>query len=579
MMLITEKKINITDFKKNYKFIIGIVFFGLIITALVYGYYQSIHKLTLSSEIANQKSRAKVLVQKIENYAAVASQIGRTLQNHFNQSNYDQKQIEKFLTESVLSGPEKIIYGVGVSFEPYQFNKNNKFFGPYVHRILQDPSKIILTYEWSTDSYEYTKQGWYKKGISAAEHGVYVEPYFDIDLVYVTLATPFYNSKNKAMGVICVDMVLPQLQKIIDDINSENQEIIYIQSREGFLLAHPQKDLFFAKNKSSKNKSLIHLKTDEFKKILNEQMTDHALIVYKETIADLGWDVIVETQKYYIFKESTRLAWIMFFSLCFLWFVIFLTIYFYVRARKIKFSNKKKNKEHQIQLLNTSRLATLGEFSSGLGHEVNNPLSIVFGKTDLLIDKIENKNIEHSQIVDELKKIKLNAERISKIIKGLRTFSRDGEKDPFIQAFVSEIFVDTFALSSERIKSKKIKFNLINKAEGIKVLCRPSQISQVLLNLLNNSIDAIEKQSMPWISVDVQVSTDIQIIVTDSGLGISPAIVEKIMNPFFTTKDVGRGTGLGLSISYGIIKDHHGELVYNENCKNTQFIIHLPKPA
>lgn len=571
--------INRSDFKKNYKFITGIILFGLIITGLVYGYYQSIYKLTLNSEIANQKSRAKVLVQKIENYSAVANQIGRTLKKHFDQSNYDKKQIENFLTESVLSGPEKIIYGVGISYEPYQFNKMNKFFGPYVHRDLQNPSKAILTYEWSSNSYEYTKQGWYKKGISAPPEGVYVEPYFDVDLVYVTLATPFYNTKNQAMGVICVDMVLPQLQKIIDDINSDSEEILYIQSRAGFLLAHPQKDLFFEKNKSLKSKTLIHFRINEFKELISDQKTNHDFIAYKETIADLGWEVVVETGKAFVFKESVRLGQIMFFSLCFLWSVIFVTIHFYIRSRKINFLNKQKNREHQIQLLNTSRLATLGEFSSGLGDEVNNPLSIVFGKTDLLIDKIENKKIEQFQIVEELKKIKSNAERISQIIRGLRTFSRDGEKDPFIQVFISELFIDTFALSSERIKSKNIKFNLINKAEGVKVLCRPSQISQVLLNLLNNSIDAIEKKSMPWISVDVQVSTDIQIIITDSGLGIPPEIAEKIMNPFFTTKDVGRGTGLGLSISYGIIKDHQGELIYNQNSKNTQFIIHLPKPA
>ena len=108
--------------------------------------------------------------------------------------------------------------------------------------------------------------------------------------------------------------------------------------------------------------------------------------------------------------------------------------------------------------------------------------------------------------------------------------------------------------------------------------CRSTQIEQVLLNLLSNSYDAIVNTPGPWILIVVKSNGQTaEISVTDSGKGIAPEIVSKIMQPFYTTKEVGKGTGLGLSISLGIIKSHHGEFYYDQNSKNTRFVIQLPK--
>ncbi len=568
--------ITMTDIKNNIRPIAGLILLGLAITFSMISYYNSIYNLRLSSEISNQKSRAEVIAQRIESYSAVASQLGRTLQNHFSKSKLNQKEIEEFLIESVKSGPEKLIYGVGIFFEPYKMIKNKKFFGPYAHRKLNDVSEIQITYEWSTDAYNYHQQGWYKKGLLASKDGVFVEPYFDTDLVYVTLVTPLYDTQNKILAVISVDMVLPQLQLIIDEINVDDHEIIYIQSRNGFLLAHPQKDLFYEKNKSFRSKSLIDFKIEDFKESISSKIDANDMLVYTETIPDLGWQVVVESQKIFVLKDSARLLHILYFYAIFLWLSVLLASYFCMRAYRIKSENKRREAEQQAQLLNSSRLATLGEFSSGIAHEINNPLAIIYGKSELLLSKIEKKSANESEIIIGLEKIKLNADRITKIMRGLKTFARDGKNDPCVTISLKDLFSETFSMAKERLSLKNIKFE-IKDFDDVKIFCRPNQISQVLLNLLNNSIDAIESQALPWISIEVHCNQEIQILFTDSGSGITEDIALNMMNSFYTTKDFGKGTGLGLSISEAIMKEHQGSLVYNRGSANTQFILQLPK--
>lgn len=563
-------------FKENYKFILSVLFLGLVVSSLMVGYYKSIHQLILDSEILNQKMRARVLIEKVENYAVVVNQLSHSLQIHFTNSKSSSKEIEQFLIETVKASPMNLIYGVGVWYQPYQYDKTKKLVSSYVHRQINDSSKVVVTDEWNTEAYNYPEQDWYQKGFLEPEQGVYVEPYFDADQIYMTKSTAFFDAQKKIKGIISVDMVLPQLQSLIDELNKNDQEIIYIQSRGGYLLAHPSKNIFLDKIKNLKNKSLIDFKISDLKKEISQKEKAEDILTYSEVISKLDWTVTVESQKNFILKDSIRLFKIISLGICFLWVCLFSAIYFYIKSKKTKQENDKKTAEQQVRLLSSSRLATLGEFSSGVAHEINNPLGIIYGKTDLLIGKIEKNLIDLSSVSAELQKIKLNADRIAKIVRGLKTFSRDGHGDPFSKVLLKDLFIDTFSISSERLKSKNIKFDIIGFDE-VMINCRPTQISQVLLNLLSNSIDAIELRPKPWILIQVKVEQDVQILITDSGLGISKSHAEKIMDPFYTTKEAGKGTGLGLSISESIIKEHKGSLQYNRASANTQFIIRLPK--
>lgn len=236
-----------------------------------------------------------------------------------------------------------------------------------------------------------------------------------------------------------------------------------------------------------------------------------------------------------------------------------------------------KVEEKTMQIVNSEKMASLGEMASGMAHEINNPLAIILGLCDQTLHRLEVDREAQDQNIKSLEKIANMAQRIAKTVKGLKTFSRSGDKDSFVETKFSEILTDTLELCSERFKKGGIEL-ILGDFGNDSLPCRAVQISQVILNLLNNSYDAVQALAEKWVKIDVvNTGSSIQIQITDSGTGIPPQIVDKLMQPFFTTKEVGKGTGLGLSISKGIAEDHGGRLFVDSTCKNTRFIFELKK--
>ena len=230
----------------------------------------------------------------------------------------------------------------------------------------------------------------------------------------------------------------------------------------------------------------------------------------------------------------------------------------------------------QAKLVSYAKMATLGEMASGIAHEINNPLAIIVGKTGLLIRQMKTGSVDSIKVESDLETISNTAYRIAKIIKGLAAFSRNSENDPLEPSRVSKIIEDTISLCGERLKNHGVEVRVYCEDDST-IECRAAQISQVLMNLIGNAFDAIESQSKKWIEIHAaREDNQVKIRVIDSGTGIPPQIVDRMMNPFFTTKEVGRGTGLGLSISKGIAESHRGALVYDPSCLNTCFELKLP---
>lgn len=239
---------------------------------------------------------------------------------------------------------------------------------------------------------------------------------------------------------------------------------------------------------------------------------------------------------------------------------------------------EKRTKERDIEQLKSfqaSRLASLGEMAGAIAHEINNPLTIIQGHSTLL--KYALKKMDATDLTLKAEKIHETSERIAKIVKGLKSFSRDGTTDAPVLMKVDTFIDDLTQLCLNRANEKKINLEF-HFVPGDIIFGNMTQLGQVLINLINNSIDAVELLREKWIEVSfITIEDKTQISVTDSGSGISESILDKIMNPFFTTKELGKGTGLGLSISHGIVANHRGELYYNHQLKNTQFIIILPR--
>lgn len=231
----------------------------------------------------------------------------------------------------------------------------------------------------------------------------------------------------------------------------------------------------------------------------------------------------------------------------------------------------------QAQAVQAGKMATLGEMASGVAHEINNPLAVISGRVSLMKKRYGGETDVEKKTMIDLDKIEIQVGRITKIVNGLRTFARSSAKDPKVPNSMRKIVEDSVELVVERYLKSEVQIEVV-PFEDIEVSCRQIEISQVLVNLLNNAFDAISNLEVKWIRLSIECDqSKLKIKVTDSGEGIDPEVVDKIMNPFFTTKEIGKGTGLGLSISKGIIEDHGGTIEYNPDSSNTQFVINLPR--
>lgn len=259
-------------------------------------------------------------------------------------------------------------------------------------------------------------------------------------------------------------------------------------------------------------------------------------------------------------------------------------------------------KEAQTKLVHSAKMTSLGQLVAGVAHELNNPIGFIYSNTSHLkdysqklfqiIETAERNPEKIAELKEELdydyikkdlpqliKSCQDGAQRTRDIVLGLRNFSRL-EEAQLKEIDLRESLDTTLEILKGEIKNR---IQIHRQYEPIpKVTCYASQINQVLMNILSNAVQAIQGAGQIWIStLPIPASTSqigrVQISIQDSGMGMSPEVLEKIFEPFFTTKGVGQGTGLGLSISYGIIQNHGGEIqVRSEKGVGTEFTLIIP---
>jgi len=233
-------------------------------------------------------------------------------------------------------------------------------------------------------------------------------------------------------------------------------------------------------------------------------------------------------------------------------------------------------REAHRALLQSAKMSSLGEMASGIAHEINNPLTIIQNMAGLMSGRVEKGEASAQWLKENLLKIENTTQRIAKIIRGLRAFSRNSEADPMLVVKISQIMDETLELCQQKFQSEGIELR-VQVDSNVSLKCRSPQISQVLMNLLSNSYAAIIQLPEKWIEVRTEFEKKSLILtVTDSGKGIPAEIRDRIMDPFFTTKETGSGTGLGLSISKGIVEEHQGQLYYDPSSPRTRFVLKFP---
>ncbi|MEK6773372.1 MAG: CHASE domain-containing protein [Bdellovibrionota bacterium] len=230
----------------------------------------------------------------------------------------------------------------------------------------------------------------------------------------------------------------------------------------------------------------------------------------------------------------------------------------------------------RIRMQAAAKMSLLGEMASGIAHKINTPLATIYGLANLLNEKNEGGTNTKEESRDKLHRIETTTERIAKIVKGLRLFSRNSEGDSKEITSINSIIESTVALCNEKMISECITLQ-IDVDKSLSVYAKEAELSQVLLNLVSNAADAIFNEKNKWIKIEsYQKEASVIIAITDCGGGITKSVAERMMNPFFTTKEVGKGTGLGLSISKNIVESHEGTLEYDSSSLNTRFVITLP---
>lgn len=233
--------------------------------------------------------------------------------------------------------------------------------------------------------------------------------------------------------------------------------------------------------------------------------------------------------------------------------------------------------EAEAKLINATKMSALGEMAGGIAHEINTPLGTIGMIAEQVQELINEETVDRKTVLEMIVIVSETVRRISAIINGLRTFSRDGSQDCLDTASLRQIVDNTLILCKEKLNHASVQIKVIPIPGEMMIHCRAVQISQVLLNLINNACDAILPLQEKWIQIAAeQKGNDVEIFITDSGPGIPEKVRAKLFQPFFTTKEIGKGTGLGLSISKGIIDAHHGTLSVDPACKNTRFVLVLP---
>lgn len=234
--------------------------------------------------------------------------------------------------------------------------------------------------------------------------------------------------------------------------------------------------------------------------------------------------------------------------------------------------------QYQVMLSNTSKLASLGEMAGGMAHEINNPLTTIQLQSDLLKKSLNGDCIDKEIALKRLHVVTESLHRVSKVITNLKQFSRDTSQDPMDSVAIKEVIEQTLSFCKIRFADHGIQIGQLEIPE-IKVQCRPMQLSQAILNLLNNSFESLVRENNKEKTIHIMVEksqNEALIRIMDNGRGVPPDIRGKIFNPFFTTKEIGEGMGLGLNVSLGMIVSQNGTLELDSKSEKTSFLIKLP---
>jgi len=249
-----------------------------------------------------------------------------------------------------------------------------------------------------------------------------------------------------------------------------------------------------------------------------------------------------------------------------------LGVTFNFMADSIKAREDELKQRTQQTIMESERLATIGQLAAGVAHEMNNPLGGILLYSNLLLEKTKEDDLARA----DLQRIVTETERCQKIVQGLLDFSRQTELE-MVAVDVNKIVKNTLELVTNQKIFHNIQLIIELDSNLPKVKVDVGQMQQVFVNIILNAAEAMNGRGSLIVSSNIVNNEFVEVKFEDTGPGISLDIQKKIFDPFFTTKPRGKGTGLGLSIAYGIVRNHNGSIeVQSKEGKGSTFIIKIP---
>ena len=253
---------------------------------------------------------------------------------------------------------------------------------------------------------------------------------------------------------------------------------------------------------------------------------------------------------------------------------VFYVLVIFLVARWQLMISQRKVKEQQNQIIKNSNLAVLGEVSSGIAHEINNPLQTLTFQLEILRRSL--KNDPGPKVEDTMSNMHATLSRVAKMVTGLKNLTTKTGPDSPDLIDLGMLIEDVKNVRGPALRDNQISFDF-SCPKGIQIKGIYSEVSLVLMNLMNNSIEAVEKADKRWIRINVtQANELVTISISDSGPRIPDMVASQMMRPFYTTKDPSKGAGIGLAIANSIVSKNGGTLYYDAVSPHTRFVIEYP---
>ncbi len=417
--------------------------------------------------------------------------------------------------------------------------------------------------------------------------GAYKDP--GVQRWMLSALLPIYDAKDLFVGVIGQDFYLTDmLQRIVTESLPGAYNVL-VRS-DGEILAHPG----FGEDPDATTGPLVVRAAD------HEEVAEALAAILKDgrpqgTVAlsdsqavggfarldEVGAYVVTVIPAKQIARHAQPQAWIvLIFGILSLIVELWILRRLMLPLAKLVDQRTEELRSAKAKGLEAGRLATVGVVAEGLAHDIIPPLSDLRSETDRIDARLAapQSSIDVTGLRDALRRNQDSLDRLSKVVGGFQNFSRPSTEAPLEFVAVKDIVRETLDLCRTRFEKSGVLLEYPTLSNlDLSIRCRRSQLTQALVNLLNNGLDAVANTTDPWVLLEVEESVNrVYFKVIDSGLGVAQEIRASIFEPFFTTKN-RQGTGLGLAIARNLVESQGGQVWLNENSPNTCFVIEIPK--